>query len=664
MSRNRLKADEHRSDPFPLGLAEWAAGAAQLGQVSLASPSPPTRDFGSCSIVVCSGIFRRFVEVRSSPHKPLPALASRDSLSTRPSGCGSRYTPPRPWRPWRCPFNRSRCGSSEGALTVASRALIASPTRRRPHSVLEAGDRSTGVIRRAERSHSLPSHLRHSCDDARCRDDRRCCSATSCASTVDSATHPVRATPGGPRRTPGTPGPSRRRKSSLMITNSFLAIILLVVALTALIVLVGWLLGYAARNKPTRDLLQMAVGKVVTFSLDVRHNTRDDTDTTRTPLTPVGVGAGPPRSAARLRESVTCRGSDALHAGVHDDRLGDERAADDRGQGDRNPASQLRRPWVTAALEPLRRDGQAVSAFDLQTVRCGHRRPRRRPLAPLTGPSSRRTTTSAHACGPEPPPLVARRRAHAAGRGHAWSIVLGANSCLQVGARVESCGGGVLRRAACPLRDARPRDGLPDRSWIRDRSVFVPSPGRHSMRIRPFTEADGPVLVELTVETFRPLFEDQIRPAYGEELFALHHGRRQQDYRDEIPSLHDPAAGSWIAVAEVDAAPAGFIAWSTADARPDHGRIQLLAVFQPHRRADIGRRLCQHAIEALRARHRRRGAVPRPDPSALREHRLPQGPDRRLHQEDLTTGPAGAMPLQPSTHPHMPAVSTGHRNTS
>jgi hypothetical protein len=37
------------------------------------------------------------------------------------------------------------------------------------------------------------------------------------------------------------------------------------------------------------------------------------------------------------------------------------------------------------------------------------------------------------------------------------------------------------------------------------------------MHIRPFIEADFPALVELTVETFHPLFEDQVRPAYGEE---------------------------------------------------------------------------------------------------------------------------------------------------
>jgi ribosomal protein S18 acetylase RimI-like enzyme len=121
------------------------------------------------------------------------------------------------------------------------------------------------------------------------------------------------------------------------------------------------------------------------------------------------------------------------------------------------------------------------------------------------------------------------------------------------------------------------------------------------MRIRECVHADLPALVELTVETFRPLFEDQVRPAYGDELFDLHHGRWQQDYRDEIPTLHDPVAGRWIAVAEVDRAPVGLVAWSVDAARPDHGRIQLLAVSPPYRREEIGRRLCRHAIDALKA---------------------------------------------------------------
>lgn len=35
--------------------------------------------------------------------------------------------------------------------------------------------------------------------------------------------------------------------------------------------------------------------------------------------------------------------------------------------------------------------------------------------------------------------------------------------------------------------------------------------------------------------------------------------------------------------------------------RPDHGRLYLLAVSQPHLLGQVGRRLCLHAIEAMKA---------------------------------------------------------------
>lgn len=120
------------------------------------------------------------------------------------------------------------------------------------------------------------------------------------------------------------------------------------------------------------------------------------------------------------------------------------------------------------------------------------------------------------------------------------------------------------------------------------------------MHIRPYVAADLPVVVELTVETFRPFFEGHIQPFYGEDLFDHHHGQWQQEYRDELPTLHDPEARRWMAVAERDGAVAGLIAWNIAE-RSDHGRIYLLAVSEPYRRAQAGRRLCLHAIEAMKA---------------------------------------------------------------
>lgn len=120
------------------------------------------------------------------------------------------------------------------------------------------------------------------------------------------------------------------------------------------------------------------------------------------------------------------------------------------------------------------------------------------------------------------------------------------------------------------------------------------------MHIRPYDEADLPAVVELTVGTFRPFFEDHVRPLYGEELFRAHHGRWEQDYRDDLPTRHHPAAGRAMAVAEVDGRIAGLVAWSSAD-RPDHGHVYLLAVAPPYRRGHVGRDLCRHALDALTA---------------------------------------------------------------
>jgi ribosomal protein S18 acetylase RimI-like enzyme len=119
------------------------------------------------------------------------------------------------------------------------------------------------------------------------------------------------------------------------------------------------------------------------------------------------------------------------------------------------------------------------------------------------------------------------------------------------------------------------------------------------MRIRPFTEPDLPGLVDLTIDTFRPFYEDYVHPLLGDEVFAHQHGRWEQDYRDEVPSLHDPAAGRHVAVAEIESAVVGYVAWRP-DERPRSGQVSLLAVSSSHRRRDVGRRLCRHALQAMR----------------------------------------------------------------
>lgn len=120
------------------------------------------------------------------------------------------------------------------------------------------------------------------------------------------------------------------------------------------------------------------------------------------------------------------------------------------------------------------------------------------------------------------------------------------------------------------------------------------------MHIRPFVSSDLDPLIALTIETFRPFYEGYVRPLLGEQLFEHQHGQWQQDYRDEVPTLHEPAAGRRVAVAQTGDELAGYVAWKTGE-KPHHGEISLLAVSAEHRGHHVGRQLCVHAIEAMRA---------------------------------------------------------------
>jgi ribosomal protein S18 acetylase RimI-like enzyme len=116
--------------------------------------------------------------------------------------------------------------------------------------------------------------------------------------------------------------------------------------------------------------------------------------------------------------------------------------------------------------------------------------------------------------------------------------------------------------------------------------------------IRPRADSDIPTLVELTIETFRPFYEDYVHVMLGDDLFRHQHGRWEQDYRDEVPALHDPPAGRQVAVAEIAGILVGYVAWRIE--RPAHGEIHLLAVAATDRRQHLGRELCLHAIQTMK----------------------------------------------------------------
>lgn len=116
------------------------------------------------------------------------------------------------------------------------------------------------------------------------------------------------------------------------------------------------------------------------------------------------------------------------------------------------------------------------------------------------------------------------------------------------------------------------------------------------MNIRPCQSRDLDALTELTIATFGPFYEDHFRPLVGETIFHHQHGRWADDYRAEVPALHDPAAGKHVAVAEgSDGTIVGYVGWTIDPARR-HGDVVMLAVADGRRRDHIGTALCEYAF--------------------------------------------------------------------
>jgi ribosomal protein S18 acetylase RimI-like enzyme len=119
------------------------------------------------------------------------------------------------------------------------------------------------------------------------------------------------------------------------------------------------------------------------------------------------------------------------------------------------------------------------------------------------------------------------------------------------------------------------------------------------MHIRPYADADLARLIDLTIDTFGPFYEDSFRPLVGELIFTHQHGDWRGDYRRQVPGLHDPAAHKYVAVAEHDGVLIGYVAWRV-DTTRRQGAVELLAVARGQRRSGTATTLCEHAFAAMR----------------------------------------------------------------
>ncbi len=120
------------------------------------------------------------------------------------------------------------------------------------------------------------------------------------------------------------------------------------------------------------------------------------------------------------------------------------------------------------------------------------------------------------------------------------------------------------------------------------------------MRIREFDGADLPQLIDLTIETFRPLFERHLPDAIGAEVFAHDHGDWEEDYRREVPTLHQPEHDRFVVLAEEEGRILGYVGWNVMQG--GSGRLEMVAVHPDARRRGIGGALCRDALDRLRDR--------------------------------------------------------------
>lgn len=119
------------------------------------------------------------------------------------------------------------------------------------------------------------------------------------------------------------------------------------------------------------------------------------------------------------------------------------------------------------------------------------------------------------------------------------------------------------------------------------------------MLIRDCTPADLLALTDLTIEVFRPLFTTSL-PAARPEVTAHDHGRWEDDYRAEVPSLLAPDEDRFVTLAEEDHHPLGYVGWNVTGGTS--GRLELVAVRPGSRRRGVARALCLDVVGQLRER--------------------------------------------------------------
>lgn len=120
------------------------------------------------------------------------------------------------------------------------------------------------------------------------------------------------------------------------------------------------------------------------------------------------------------------------------------------------------------------------------------------------------------------------------------------------------------------------------------------------MHIRDFRSPDLPALIDLTIETFRPLFEHHLPDLLAPQVFAHDHGDWEAAYRRQVPTLHDPDNDRFVTLAEEHGRILGYVGWNIS--KGDSGLLDLVAVHPAARRRGVGTALCRDVLARLETR--------------------------------------------------------------
>jgi len=119
-----------------------------------------------------------------------------------------------------------------------------------------------------------------------------------------------------------------------------------------------------------------------------------------------------------------------------------------------------------------------------------------------------------------------------------------------------------------------------------------------NLRIRPFSDDDVDVLVQLSLLAWSPVFSS-FEQLLGPDIYAIVYPDWRKSQRETVETVCRDGEKTIVWVAEVDGIAVGFIAYEL-HVKDQTGEVQLLAVHPDYQNRGIGTELNLWALEKMK----------------------------------------------------------------